>query len=302
MILENYINDLLFRYDCVIVPNFGGFITNKISATLNKSTHVFNPPTKQIGFNSNLTHNDGLLANYIASVENISFEKANGFIDTAVASWLSSLEKGAIEIVAIGQISSNEENQLVFEPNTDTNFLTDSFGLSAVEVSVKEALKENVIPLYTQEKEEVKKGVSTFVKIAAAAAILLTVGIGYQQYELVQEENKIASKQLNIEKKIQEATFVIGNPLPTINLNVKKEKVKEFHLVAGAFELLENANKRVIQLQSQGYNAVVLGKNKWGLTQVSFDSFETKSEAREVLSKLKEVGFNDAWLLVKKFQ
>ena len=75
MNLANYINDLLYRYDCVIVPDFGGFVTNRIGAKLNSDTHTFSPPTKQIAFNSHLKHNDGLLANYIASSEQISFEK-----------------------------------------------------------------------------------------------------------------------------------------------------------------------------------------------------------------------------------
>ena len=30
MILATYINDLLYRYDCVIVPDFGGFVTNRV--------------------------------------------------------------------------------------------------------------------------------------------------------------------------------------------------------------------------------------------------------------------------------
>ena len=66
MILAKHITDLLYRYDCVIVPEFGGFITNRIGAKLNESTQTFYPPTKQITFNSHLKHNDGLLANYIA--------------------------------------------------------------------------------------------------------------------------------------------------------------------------------------------------------------------------------------------
>jgi hypothetical protein len=74
MSLTNYINDLLYRYDCVIVPDFGGFVTNAISARVNHFSHTFYPPTKQLTFNSHLTNNDGLLANYIASSENISFK------------------------------------------------------------------------------------------------------------------------------------------------------------------------------------------------------------------------------------
>ena len=67
MIIANYISDLLYRYDCVIVPDFGGFVANRIGAQVNNFTHTFSPPTKQITFNGLLKHNDGLLANYIAS-------------------------------------------------------------------------------------------------------------------------------------------------------------------------------------------------------------------------------------------
>lgn len=302
MKLADYINDLLYRYDCVIVPNLGGFITNKISATLNATTDTFYPPTKQIGFNSNLKHNDGLLANYVASAENISFEKANSFIDKTVFEWLTDLELNSIEIGAVGIISLNAEKQLIFEPNITTNFLTESFGLSSIVSPTRERYKEQVIPLNTAEEtdEKSKKGISVLAKIAAAAAILLTLGLGYQKYNAVQEKNHFAKQQENIEKKIQEATFVIENPLPTINLNIDKVGEKDFHVIAGAFELKSNAEKKINQLQKQGYKARVLGENKWGLIQVAFDSFETRNEARITLAEVKEEGFKDAWLLVKK--
>lgn len=93
MNLANYINDLLYRYDCVIVPDFGGFVTNKIDAKLDESTNTFYPPSKQITFNSLLKHNDGLLANYIASSEQISFEKASTAISLSVIKWQTELTK-----------------------------------------------------------------------------------------------------------------------------------------------------------------------------------------------------------------
>ena len=72
MNLASYINDLLYRYDCVIVPNFGGFITNKVSAKINENTNSIYPPSKKISFNKHLNVNDGLLVNYVATSENIS--------------------------------------------------------------------------------------------------------------------------------------------------------------------------------------------------------------------------------------
>ena len=305
MKLANYINDLLYRYDCVIVPNFGGFITNKISATINNSTHAFHPPTKQISFNAHLKHNDGLLANYIASAKNISFEEANNVIAAEVLKWQTALISNSVTIASIGSLSLNDEKQLIFEPNTTSNFLTESFGLSSVKSPVVERFKQEVKPLIPVQEvstEETKRATPAFIKYAATAAILLTVGtFGFNQYNQLQQQKEFAKQQDKVDKKIQSATFVIENPLPTINLNIAKAKTKEFHVIAGAFQLTENANTKVNQLKEEGYNAHILGINKWGLTQVAFDSYETKEAARIALETIKKSGSQDAWLLIKKF-
>ena len=129
MTVANYINDLLYRYDCVIVPNFGGFVTNKVGAKVNHFSQTFYPPTKLITFNSHLNHNDGLLANYIASVENISFEEATKSIANTVAKWNVELQSNSVEIASVGKLMLNKDQKLIFTPNTTTNLLTESFGL-----------------------------------------------------------------------------------------------------------------------------------------------------------------------------
>ena len=86
MTLAKYIGDLLYRYECVIVPKFGGFVTNEISAKVNHFTHTFYAPSKQITFNSHLQNSDGLLVNYVASAKSISYAKANEFIENEVDS------------------------------------------------------------------------------------------------------------------------------------------------------------------------------------------------------------------------
>lgn len=304
MKLANYINDLLYRYDCVIVPNFGGFITNKVSAKVNNYTHTFYPPTKKVTFNAHLKHNDGLLANYIASVEKVSFEKANDIIANTVANWKKSLLNQSVEIASVGSLSLNDEKQLIFEPNTNTNLLTESFGFTVVESPAIERFKQEVKPLIpvVEVEKESKKGIPTFIKYAATAAIILTLGtVGVKEYNLNQQKLEFAKQQDKIEQKIQSATFVIDTPLPSINLNIDKVNTKEYHVIAGAFQLAENAEKKVEELKEQGYNASILGVNKWGLIQVAFDSFDSKLEARALLSKVKDSHNTDAWLLVNKF-
>jgi hypothetical protein len=293
MTVEKYINDLLYRYDCVIVPNFGGFITNKIGAKVNSFTHVFHPPTKQITFNAHLKQNDGLLVNYIASVENISFGKALAKISASVASWNESLKNGAVVFESIGALTFNEKKQLIFEPQKDHNFLTNSFGLSmvsspAIKHTVLAATNKSVIPL--------------FAKYAATAVVLLSLSFivrnGYQER---QQKQMYASQKEALDKKIQTATFVISNPLPTISLQVTKESQKSFHVVAGAFQFPDNAKKKLRQLKRKGFNASILGLNKWGLTQVAFDSFYSRKEALATLTTIKKEVSEDAWILAKKF-
>ncbi len=50
----HYISELLFLHDCVIVPEFGGFVGNRKPAQLNKTTGGLTPPSKQVLFNTNL--------------------------------------------------------------------------------------------------------------------------------------------------------------------------------------------------------------------------------------------------------
>ena len=291
MTIAKYINDLLYRYDCVIVPNFGGFITNRIGAKVNPFTNNFYPPTKQISFNAHLKQNDGLLLNYIASVENISFEKAIIKINETISSWEEILKHKQVVFDNIGNISLNENSQLIFEPKKNHNFLTNSFGLSVVsspKINNKEIPNKSIIPV--------------FVKYAAAAVILL--GLAYNVYDTGQEKKQLdfySNQEKVLEKKIQTATFVISNPLPTIELNVTKRSSKAFHVVAGAFQFPENAKRKVSQLKKKGFNAKILGVNKWGLTQVSFDSFYSRKKAYSILATIKKDVSKDAWILIKRF-
>jgi hypothetical protein len=301
MTLATYINDLLYRYDCVIVPDFGGFVTNRIGAKVNNYTHTFTPPKKLITFNKLLKHNDGLLANYIASAENISFEKASTAISLAVIKWQNELQSKSVEIDKLGVLSLNKERQIIFEPTNSVNYLTESFGLSTVVSSAISRYTEQVKPLIPATVEEKKKGIPSFIKYAATAAILLTLSIsGYKGYQENEQKEALAVQEKAIQKKIQSATFIISNPLPTINLNVIKEKAKPFHVIAGAFQFIENAEKKVAQLKAKGFDAKVVGVNNWGLTQVAFNSYSDRNEATNNLYKIQKTVSKDAWLLIKE--
>lgn len=305
MTLAKYISDLLYRYDCVIVPNFGGFIANKISAKVNHYTHTFYAPTKQLTFNSHLKNNDGLLVNYIAKSQNIPYVKAVSFVESEVAKWQTTLNLEELEIENIGSLHKNENDVIIFEPVYSINYLTSSFGLNTfVSPAVKrlEVKDKGVIPIHHAESN--KEKTPAFIKYAAAAVLVFALSaVGWKQYQNITYNKLVAQSELQqqkVDKTIQEATFVINNPLPSITLNVAK-KTHNYHIIAGAFRNPNNATKKVHQLLKKGYNAKILGINKWNLTQVAYASFDSKREAINKLNVIRRTDSKDAWLLIKEY-
>lgn len=310
MKLAKYISDLLYRYECVIVPNFGGFVTNEIPAKVNHFTHTFYAPSKQITFNLHLKNNDGLLANYVATSENISYSKAVKSIEKEVESWKFLMNNEELELENIGSFNMNKEGKFIFEPSNSINYLTSSFGLTSfVSPAVKRiAYKEKVRQLETVapilSAEENKRRTPAFIKYAAAAVIFFALGVvGWKEYQKFEYNNLVAEaeqQQKKVEESIQEATFVISNPLPVITLNVAKETNK-YHIIAGAFRVPANAEKKLQQLLKKGYDAKILGLNKWKLTPVAFKSLNSRIDAINTLNTIRRTESKDAWLLVKEY-
>lgn len=306
MNLANYISDLLYRYECVIVPKFGGFVTNNKSARIDAARQTLYPPYKQITFNGHLKNNDGLLANYIASMDNISYECAVNYIQFEIDAWNEKLKSRELILPNLGAFNLVDDT-LRFEPQQKINYLTSSFGLSnvvrgeiereTVKIPPVQAKEPKIIPL-------VEKKTPNYLKYAAIFVIgLSAIGFGgkYYQDQLNKKQVVEARKQQElVEEKIENATFVITKPLPALNLTIESEKMN-FHVIAGAFRFSENANRKVNQLLKEGYDARVLGVNKWNLTVVSYGSYATRKEALENLYQIKNNVAKDSWLLIQEF-
>lgn len=309
MQLETYISDLLYRYECVTIPEFGSFLTQRVSATINDSTNTFYPPKKAVSFNEQIQQNDGLLAHYIADVEKTPFEVASKKIAKRVKLLKSYLTQGeTLTFKNIGDVVLNNEGKILFEPAYSLNYLTDSFGLSqvvspAVNREVYKKTVENiekVVPIaVTTEKRKARP----YLKYAAVALLALTLGgftASNYYVNQIESHNQLAQEEATqqLENKIQQATFSL-NPLPAITLNVTKH-TGNYHIVAGAFRIEENCNKIIAQLKKDGFNARKIGVNKYGLHEVVYASYETGKEALKAVRDIRKSHNKDAWILVKK--
>jgi len=305
MDIVSHINELLFRYECVIIPGFGAFLTHHQSAYVDTETNVFMPPRKSLSFNKQLQTNDGLLTNHLAMTYGLSYREALEDLREQVQIWTDQLEnKTPLHFVGIGVLQSNSEGKWQFIPNPENIFQATSFGLAPVQSSIvnREELttpEQKVIPITTTTEKE--KTASRYVRYAGVAAIALLLGVGgfawyqknTQQYNLAQQQ--LAEKEL--EKQIHTASFTIANPLPAITLSLPKER-QPYHIVAGAFRELENAEKRVLQLQKEGYSARILRENSYGLHEVIYSSYASKRDAINEMHRIMRTQNENAWLLV----
>ncbi len=131
--IEKDLHELLFCHDCVIVPQWGGFLTHYRSAKLDEARRIVHPPGKDVSFNKNLIRSDGLLADHVAKREGRSFKEAQDVIEEAVKQWRDELKlHGRLEMPHIGIFYHDAEKNLQFDPDRSTNFLKDAYGLAPV--------------------------------------------------------------------------------------------------------------------------------------------------------------------------
>jgi hypothetical protein len=185
---DEIIVQLIIQHDCVIIPEFGGFVTKAIPSKIDYDKGIMSPPSKQLLFNIQLLNNDGLLTTEISSVNKISYTEASNEIVRKVSEYHAALKAGKkITIHKVGTFQRNQEGLLVFEQDRFFNFLMSSYGLGNVQFVPAEAIIE---------EDKVDQGKSQFWKYAAAACLL---PIAFYSLWIPLKTNVLSSKMISIQ-------------------------------------------------------------------------------------------------------
>ncbi len=186
-----YLRKLLYQYDCVIVPELGGFLTNYQPATFVAGSGQFLPPRKRVGFNEALRLDDGLLLNYVMLHDQLTREEAQRKISQFVTGLrLQVQETGRFLLEGIGLFTLNDEGSLQFDPELRHNFYGEVFGMTAIpavrlteEVVAETASVVALGPVLTEEVTGqtpfmvVHRPQRLYIRWVAAAVVVGTLGV-----------------------------------------------------------------------------------------------------------------------------
>ena len=156
--LARHIEILLLENDCVIIPDFGGFIAHYQPAQYIKEENLYLPPVRTIGFNPQLTINDGLLAQSYMQAHHTDFPDATRMIEKEVAELKENLYRnGCTEMHGIGTLHYNIRHVYEFQPNEDGVLSPALYGLGSFSVSRLDQIHPAVIADNKEETSKPKK-------------------------------------------------------------------------------------------------------------------------------------------------
>lgn len=253
--VEKIAKELLLEEDCVVIPDFGGFVSSYRSAIIEPTKNILLPPGKHISFNSKLSNNDGLLAKSISEKLDITYKEALESIKIRVEFWRKELEdKHYLEFENLGSFVLNKEGNLVFEQFNETNFLDTSFGLTNVHAIPIERIgfTQTIERGLTNKKNH--QGIYKFAIGAFAAVCIGFLGTGL--FLNGESNNKDAQMNLvSIKSNVAEQSDVTLVSKPNSNknkplevINAKKFFNKEEHkLLENTGQIGDNVNLEVVK-------------------------------------------------------
>ena len=189
--LSKHIEILLLENDCVIVPGFGGFITHYQPAHYEEAEGVFIPPARMVGFNSQLTMNDGLLVQSYMQVYHMDYPDALKKIGEEVEQLTETLHKeGVAEMPGIGILHYTIYGTYEFLPEekgvlSPALYALDSFSIAPLSLEAIEEpvhLKEPSADAVVAKKERKEfhlntKWLGNAVAVAVAAILFFVLSV-----------------------------------------------------------------------------------------------------------------------------
>ena len=315
--VEKYIFDLLHFHDCVIVPGLGGFVGNYKPSVILEERSLFLPPSKEIGFNRSLSHSDGLLTDYMARREGITYAEASLQLARFVSQIHEQISSGVvIDLGEVGSLKKDAIGNLQFTPKNGSSFLPDALGLGAFHFESLDYKRlsriddENHVPgllrsrspRYWAAAAALIAGLFLFnteLKMPAVnqAAMGVWASAPVVQTDLPAQNEKVseaASLVEEMETTVKEASVEDVQPISAM-------EPLRFHIIVASFKQPVPANKVLDNYLNKGFSNARLVDDGQGRIRVAVASYADKQSAVEALPSIRQTpGFSGAWVYTSK--
>ena len=332
MDIAGYIKELILKNECVILPQFGGFISKYRSANIDSEKKILTPPSKEIEFRRDLIKDNAVLVNYIAKKKRIFNTKARRLIQDYVHEINAKLDRGEhVVFKGMGTFVKDSRDQVIkFISLKDENYLIDSYGLMNLELSELEKSGNiantnfRIPPVKIINRKKTGFWVASSIVILILLLILIipltdsnylaSINFNFlypdKEDSLNHKENKkiVFGKRRvikqdsakNIEQLIDNATrkeVALYYSEPEDNKNEEFiSQSNKYYLVAGSFKRLENAQRLKTTLLNDGYNPQILQTDN-GYFRVTLSSFDSRNIAIRELERIRKGLNRTVWIL-----
>lgn len=334
--LAKHIEILLLDNDCVIVPDFGGFMAHHVESVYDEREQLFLPPTRTLGFNPQLKINDSLLVqSYVESLD-VSYPEALQCVESDVCEMTQSLiNEGFYELNGIGTLTMGDEGIIDFEPCQAGILTPDLYGLFSFEMPVLQSHAENRPKVSAVIKKEVKpvvepaadESITAFIdadeecgaklvdlpvlyKAVAAIALFVMMLVSVPTGDCTYRQQQLGILDATMLQKVMPHMEIIGE-MPSCDVKVEvaepkteapvveQPKVAEPSYVIVMASRVTRANGEAFaeKLRSKGVKDARLLERANGMKVVS-GAYATEEEAREALRSLRDnPDYVDCWVL-----
>ena len=334
--LARHIEILLLENDCVIIPDFGGFIAHYQPARYVKEENLYLPPVRTIGFNPQLTINDGLLVQSYMQAHHTDFPDATRMIEEEVAGLKENLYKeGCAEIHGIGVLHYNIHGTYEFHPNEDGALSPALYGLGSFSISRLEYLTSTIsattrelLPQQEKRKRTVRfkrQWIGNAVAVAAAVLLFFFLSVPVENtyvdkgnyaslgtdglFDAIRSQS-LATTLITVPGKPQQPkkTGIKNNQNTLKPIAVKVEKVGKVEETAPKNIVVtslstEQPAKPVVKPSATSKPAPEKKEtaapvaNKKGNYCIIVSSLPTANDAQQVLNDYKQKGYKDATII-----
>ncbi len=326
---------LLTKHECVILPGFGAFVVYPESHPGELRNGMFSAPALSLGFNPELTHNDGLLVHSMMKEQQISYNEAALQVNRLADELIACLKvQHELTIPGIGKLIHSGENKLNFIPATAG--LTSNAAYYGLEDFYMPSLSElNKWSVRMETSEEAKEAdivhitlsrklLRTVGSVAACALAFLLFSTPFDDHQVpvqsaslfpLVRKQYMESQELVEPVVAEQESVVVENgddlqPETIAEPEIEATPVAQpettplsrmYYIVVASLPTQKAAEDELIRIIEKRYvSAGIVGSD--GRYRIYVEKFEDKKQAETYLTEFRSVdpGYKEAWVLSYK--